>query len=375
LGASGNFGARILRDLRQDSRFETIPATRNARANPMAQGLRTVELDFRSANFAAALARLRPQLVIHCAGPFQGQDYSVARAALAAGSHYLDLADGRRFVADFANANHASALAADRLAVSGASTLPALSGAVVERLRHGFDEIETVEIVIAPAQRAPRGAATIAAVFGYLGRPFPVLRNGALAYAWGWQDLRRVPLAIGARWAAACDVPDLELLPRTYPSLRTATFHAALEVGAQHFFLWTLAALLRGGIPVPLARWAARLDRIAGLFDVLGSETGAMWVRVDGKTKESKKIQRIWHLVAPRNHGPEIPCMPATLLAQRLARGEIAARGAHACIGFLTLDDFESEFRRWRIETYIEEGGRHSRRARLRGQPSAARRI
>jgi saccharopine dehydrogenase-like NADP-dependent oxidoreductase len=33
--------------------------------------------------------------VIHTAGPFQGQDYAVARSAIAAGANYIDLADGR----------------------------------------------------------------------------------------------------------------------------------------------------------------------------------------------------------------------------------------------------------------------------------------
>jgi short subunit dehydrogenase-like uncharacterized protein len=45
---------------------------------------------------------LGAELVIHTAGPFQGQDYGVVAAAVAAaGAHYIDLADGRRFVCDF----------------------------------------------------------------------------------------------------------------------------------------------------------------------------------------------------------------------------------------------------------------------------------
>jgi saccharopine dehydrogenase-like NADP-dependent oxidoreductase len=49
-----------------------------------------------------ALEVLSPGLVIHCEGPFQGQDYRVSNAALAAGAHYLDLADGRQFIAEIA---------------------------------------------------------------------------------------------------------------------------------------------------------------------------------------------------------------------------------------------------------------------------------
>jgi hypothetical protein len=62
-----------------------------------------------------------------------------------------------------------------------------------------------------------------------------------------------------------------------------------------------------------------------------------------------------WHLTADANHGPEIPCMAAILLSQKLIRGEIETRGAFPCMGFLTLAGFEFEFRRWQITTVVRE--------------------
>jgi hypothetical protein len=46
--------------------------------------------------------------------------------------------------------------------------------------------------------------------------------------------------------------------------------------------------------------------------------------------------------------------MAATILAVKLARGEIVERGAFACMGFLTLADFELQFARWQISTAVE---------------------
>jgi len=46
--------------------------------------------------------------------------------------------------------------------------LPALSSAVVEDLRIGLSSLKSIEVIIAPGQRAPRGKATLEAVFGYL---------------------------------------------------------------------------------------------------------------------------------------------------------------------------------------------------------------
>ena len=42
--------------------------------------------------------------------------------------------------------------------------------------------------------------------------------------------------------------------------------------------------------------------------------------------------------------------MAAILLARKLARGEAMARGAHVCMGLLTLADFEPEFARWGMQ-------------------------
>jgi saccharopine dehydrogenase-like NADP-dependent oxidoreductase len=205
IGASGNFGARVCGALEQDAGIEVVRAGRSSA---------TARLDIGAQSFHKDLGALHPSLVIHCAGPFQGQDYRVARAALASGANYLDLADGREFVARFRGENDAAAHIAGRIALSGASTVPALSAAVIDSLKARFAQMQDIQIVIAPGQRAPRGAATITAVFSYAGRTFKMLRDGAWTDAWGWQELRRVAIeGLGTRWAAACDVPDLELLP------------------------------------------------------------------------------------------------------------------------------------------------------------------
>jgi Saccharopine dehydrogenase NADP binding domain len=355
LGASGNFGRRILRALKGDPNLELIAAGRTTKGIDTHDGVSAVALDVRAEDFEERLTALAPQLVIHCAGPFQGQDYRVARAALAAGAHYLDLADGRQFVAGFAAANHEAAQASGRLAISGASTLPALSSAVIEDLREPRVSIQEIDIAIAPGQRAPRGAATLKAVFSYLGRPFSWMHNGAWERAWGWQELRRIQFDVGTRWAAACDVPDLALLPQHYPGATSVTFRAALEVGIQHFALWTLAAARRAGLALPIERWAVGLDRLASLLDLIGSDRGAMRVSIVGTGDDGTRRRRTWQLSAEANHGPEIPCLASILLARKLARGEVRASGAYPCIGFLNLEDFEKEFAHWAIRTRVEE--------------------
>ena len=357
VGGAGNFGARIVRALRGDPTIELVVAGRRKVSVPGAEEVRSVLIDIDEAGFAQSIRDLSPRLSIHCVGPFQGQDYRVANAALAAGSHYLDLADGRRFIADFAAAVNEQAVNVGRVAISGASTLPALSSAVVEELREGMCSLESIEVTIAPGQRAPRGKATLEAVFSYLGRPFQVWRKGHWRRAWGWMELEKIRLDVGGRLAAACDVPDLELFPARYPGIQNVHFSAALEFGVQHLTLWGLAALRRIGLPFPVARWAVSLNRLAGMFDAAAGEKGGMRVSVvRDRTDGSGRVRRTWQLTAPAMDGPEIPCMAAILLARRLARGEVFQSGAFPCMGFLTLSEFAPELARWKISTRTEEG-------------------
>jgi hypothetical protein len=50
-------------------------------------------------------------------------------------------------------------------------------------------------------------------------------------------------------------------------------------------------------------------------------------------------VQRQW-MIAGSEHGPNIPCMPAILLARRLATGERLDAGARPCLDLITLEEF-----------------------------------
>jgi hypothetical protein len=314
------------------------------------------KLDIHDPLFKDKLRALAPGVVVHCVGPFQNQDYRVAEAALACGAHYVDLADGRAFVAGFEKRFGGEALEAGLVSVSGASTLPALSSAVIDVLARRLAVMDEIQISIAPAQRSPRGEATLRAVFSYLGRPFDWYTDGSWQRAIGWRELRRIHFKdLGKRWAAACDVPDLEVLLHRYPKIRTVQFRASLEFGMQHFVLAILATLRWIGIPMPIDRWAAPFERLATWLGRWGGEHGGMLVSVSGKDASGVSKRLEWHLTASWREGPEIPCLAAILIAAQLARGHRLPLGGDACMGYLELSDFEPEFRRLGIETVIVE--------------------
>ena len=243
---------------------------------------------------AADLAALRPLLVINASGPYQLQDYRLPRACIAAGAHYADLADARGFVTGI-GALDAEARDAGVLVASGASTVPAISAAVIDEHAPQFAALEAATIVIAPGNSFDPGLATTQSILGSLGRPIAASRGGTAAApsTHGWQDLRRrVIPGLGARWLGACDTPDLDLLPRRYPGLRRVKVFAALEVGAFHLGLWGLSWLVRGGLVRNPERLAAPLLRVKHALGFLGSDVGGMAVTLEGKGKDGAPMRR-----------------------------------------------------------------------------------
>ena len=84
----------------------------------------------------------------------------MARAAIKAGCNYLDLADGRAFVTGISRLD-AEARAAGVSIISGASSLPALTSAVVDKYRGEFKRLDSIRIGITSGALIP-GIATLA---------------------------------------------------------------------------------------------------------------------------------------------------------------------------------------------------------------------
>ena len=346
LGGYGFFGSRIARSLAEDSRIRLSLAGRDRRrAEDAARELgldptQAVCVDAHGASLSSELRQRGIDVVIHTAGPFQGQDYDVARAAIAAGCHYIDLADGRSFVSGIGTLDSA---ARDRgvSVVSGASSVPCLSSAVVDRYAPRFRELTAIRIGIGSGARAP-GLATVRGIFGYLGKPFTRFERGQWVVTHGWMDLERhrFPAPLGSRWLGSCDVPDLELFPRRYPTVRTVTFHAGFASDVGHLAVWTLAAAVRAGLLRSGAGFARPLNGLSRLLEPLVSGKGGMFVTLEGVGRDGAALALTWNLLAAQNHGPQIPCAAATALVRKRASGERLPVGAMPCVGLLSVEEY-----------------------------------
>ena len=350
LGGYGNFGKRIVENLADIQDVTVIVAGRSlTKANALIaqlQGralatLKSVVIDIFSDDFEQKLSGLSPYLVIHTSGPFQGQDYVVPRACINVGAHYIDLADDRRFVCDIAELNE-SAKANHVLLVSGANSVPGLSSAVIDHYRPEFSYFDAIDIAIAPGNKAERGEATVRGILSYTGHSFNVYKEGAWQSAFGWMDARRQDFGgvIGKRWLANVDVPDLELFPAHYGIKRRVRFQAGLELSILHLSMVGMAFLAKMNIVKDWSPLTKLIVKASHLFMPLGSDNGAMQVKLEGADTKgmSKSIQ--WTLYAPSGIGPYIPTLSAIIVARKLLSGEAMRLGAMPCVGLLTLDDF-----------------------------------
>lgn len=302
-------------------------------------------MDAASRGLASHLRSLGVNTLIHTAGPFQNQNYKVASDAVDAGVNYIDIADDRRFVTGI-RALDDEARRKGVVVVSGASSVPCLSSAVVEEYAHAFQRIESIRIGIGSGARAP-GLATVRGVFGYCGKPIRRLENGRWVETHGWLDLKRYefPSPVGRRWLSSCDVPDLELFPERYSSVRTVTFHAGFASDLGHLFVWAMAGLVKLGAIPSISRLARPLNQLSRWVEPFVSDKGAMFVELEGCGRDGPATRRRWCIVAANNHGPHIPCGAAIALAGKLAHGAEVCKGAQPCVGLVSVEDYLAPLR------------------------------
>lgn len=316
----------------------TVAARDRAKVEALARelGAAGLVLDWRR-DLDRELASGRFDALIHVAGPFQGQDYAVAETCVRHRVHYLDLADDRAYVCGIDRLD-SSARTAGVLVVAGASTVPALTGAVVaEALRDGRG-VDRVSFAIVPGNDAPRGRALVEAILSGAGKPIPHQPGRR-----GWGALRRVAVpGLGRRWTAACDLPEPVLFARRY-GVRDTYAGAGLELSVLHLGLWLLAWPVRVGLLATLAPAAGPLGWLADRQRPFGTDRGGLRIDLEGKEPDGR---RVWSLLAEGGDGPFVPAMPAAALVRKLARGDLAQRGAMACLDLLSLGEIEAEWQR-----------------------------
>lgn len=215
LGGYGLFGGRLVERLARLPGLQIQVAGRSlvsARAFvQQLQGrsscrLEPCALDTHAASFEDSLRTLDPHVLVNASGPFQPSDYRVPGACIAAGIHYVDLADNREFVTGIVRL-HQDAVAGGVCVIAGASSVPALSGAAADALTQGLSVVHAIDIGISPANAPSEACPRCAAFWPAAANPCLLALALALAPVLASRlshgpALARTP--IRPRWAGDC---------------------------------------------------------------------------------------------------------------------------------------------------------------------------
>ncbi|MBL4917896.1 SDR family oxidoreductase [Szabonella alba] len=332
LGGYGVFGARLARLLHRDGHEVTVAGRDAAQAQALADALGCRFLRMDRQGDLRALAQY--QVVVDAAGPFHayGDDpYRLPRAAIAAGVHYLDLADNARFCAGISVLDP-EARAAGLCVLSGLSSVPALSSAAVRALCAG-EVPKAIDIAILPGNRSPRGLSVMASILSQAGQPMQVWRGGRWRPARGWSAPRDYRLPGGLiRQGWQIEVPDLALFPVHFGA-GSVQFRAGLELAVMRYGLAAFAWLRRWtGLPLTPALLRV-FKRAADLLAPFGTDRGGMSVMV-----VTGQERRFWRLLAEAGDGPFVPAIATRALLRR----RVLPVGAGPALEAVTLEEAEA---------------------------------
>ncbi len=358
VGGYGTFGGRTVELLEGDPRLHLIVAGRDeakarsfCAARTAAKARLTPARFDRSGDLAVQLASLAPALVVDASGPFQAygaRPFRLVEACIAARIAYLDLADGSDFVAGIA-AFDAAARDAGVFVLSGVSSFPVLTAAVMRALGEGLATIQTVHGGIAPSPYAGVGLNVIRAIASYAGRPVAIRRDGEDATGYPFTSHMRATIAPPGRLPlhsalfSLVDVPDLRALPALRPELKTVWMGAGPTPLVLHRLLIAAAWLVRLRLLPSLSFLAPVMSAVINTVR-WGEHRGGMFIAITGADAGGARHARSWHLLAEGNDGPLIPSMAVDGIIRRLLDGRLPAPGARAATDDLDLADYEALF-------------------------------
>ncbi len=369
VGGYGTFGGRLVELLEDDARLTLLVAGRSlslarefcsGRVKAVAQLVPT--LFDRASDEAAQLTALRPTVVVDASGPFQAYGshrYRLIELCISCGVHYLDLADGSDFVAGVMKFD-AAARAAGVYVLSGVSSFPVLTAAVVHRLSAGIATIQSIRGGIAPSPFAGVGLNVIRAIASYSGQRIPLKRRGQIATGHPFTESMQFVIAVPGRIPlerkrfSLVDVPDLQTLAGLWPQATQVWMGAAPVPASFHRALTVFAWLVRIRL-LPSLSWMAGAMHFVTKHVRWGEHRGGMFVEVRGRGTNGDSIVREWHLLAEGNDGPLIPCMAIEAIIRKSLTGEPPRAGARTAISDVDLSAYDTLFKRRTIYTGVRE--------------------
>lgn len=366
IGGTGAFGQKLVHHLAKNIDAELIITSRNAaRAINFVHILKQTykdkifdnfTLDYRK-GFDAALTKIAPDITIDCSGPFQGANYDVATQVLAAGSHFIDMADAPSYLENYTQSLDDIAKTNNVTCIGGASSSPAITATAAAQLVKGWRRVDHLELAFAPGGKGDVGASVIAAILSYAGKPISTWNEGRLASTRAWTHSKIINFPkLGARKVSPAETFDAQYLGPKHQVQSGVSFSAGLESKIEQYGIMALANLAKWGVPINKPSIANKLAKsliaARSLTKIGTSDRGGMIVRAAGLDADNLYKHSEYFLLAGDNHGPNIPILPVAAALRKLMEDDVST-GAFLAQDTVSLGDIEAEFVSYSISAEI----------------------
>jgi hypothetical protein len=170
------------------------------------------------------------------------------------------------------------------------------------------------------------------------------------------------------RLVANCDIPDLDLFPLKYPSLKTIHFQAGITPNFIQRGIFWMSFLAKLNVLEP-SKHAKFLKTVGDPFIRNSSNESAMQIVLQGTLKNFKGEETVkkmmWTMVANSGHGPNIAIIPPVVLCEKLLGNNGLLKGAFPCVGLFETKEFIENIKDLDVCSYVhflsEETGFYSR--------------
>ncbi len=360
VGGTGVFGSRLARLLARRQAFRVSLGGRDeGKAVALQRELRLIdeqgEFAFvhieRDRISAERLKEVACQVVVDCSGPFQLSGTQLIEAAIGARCHYVDIADSRAFVTGIGRFDSAARAVAVAI-ISGASSTPALTHAVLDHVTAAWLSIDSLDVAIVPGNRTPKGRAVIEAILSWVGQRVRVFREAGWEQGRGWDSPRWVTIdGIPRRRAMLADVPDLDLIPARFAPRIRAGFDAGMELPVLNWLIGLTGLAVRWKLVKSARTFAGLGTLVANWLDRFGTADGGLLVEAAGQDARGEARVVRWSLKATKGDGPYVPVIPTAAIIDALTIGGTLRGGARPAAGLLKLEHLKPWFAGLAIET------------------------
>lgn len=339
LGAYGHQGRILCQQLTQIAGVTVLGAgKRHDCLSTLANDLdiETIMVDWRDKDLAGVLTDNNIHIVIHAAGPFHGQDYSVAQACIDSGCYYLDIADNRDFVNGIQILDD-QARNANVLVASGMGLLT-LTDAIVEYMQDKVTIINHMDIGYSGSGKVP-GLASVQSSLHYCGQPVSLVEEGKKAEVRGLSDptVHHFGNQFLSRELVNIDGPELEFLTAKH-CLKSITLKAGYGQRGPKIMSAIAKLVAKGWIKNPQGL-AHKLMKLTKLVERSSHKKGAIFVEIEGRDSQDKVVECVYEIHTTEDKFDELKVVSIAAIVKRLMIDFVPEAGAYPGMGLIRLED------------------------------------